>query len=211
VVAWGRNYYGECNVPTALGPFDGIAAGQLVSMAIRRLDGSVAVWGAEATGLLASPAGLSGVEKIAVGGGFACAVTNAGAIRAWGWNYYGTCNVPPNIGPVSDVAAGYSHVLALRTDGSVVAWGNSNGGATNIPVIAAERIAATELTSLALLPDPVVCTGDLNGDGTVNGQDLGFVLGAWGAGAATPADLNQDGVVNGIDLGVLLGAWGACP
>ena len=55
------------------------------------------------------------------------------------------------------------------------------------------------------------CTGDLNGDGTVNGQDLGFVLGAWGAGAATPADLNQDGVVNGIDLGVLLGAWGACP
>lgn len=55
------------------------------------------------------------------------------------------------------------------------------------------------------------CTGDLNRDGTVNGQDLGFVLGAWGAGTATPADLNQDGVVNGIDLGVLLGAWGACP
>jgi hypothetical protein len=24
-------------------------------------------------------------------------------------------------------------------------------------------------------------------------------------------DLNGDGVVNGADLGILLGAWGACP
>lgn len=55
------------------------------------------------------------------------------------------------------------------------------------------------------------CTGDLNADGTVNGQDLGFVLGAWGAGATSPADLNRDGVVNGLDLGVLLGSWGGCP
>ena len=31
------------------------------------------------------------------------------------------------------------------------------------------------------------------------------------AGAACPADLNDDGTVDGIDLGILLGAWGACP
>lgn len=47
--------------------------------------------------------------------------------------------------------------------------------------------------------------------GASNGQDLGFVRGAWGAGATSPADLHQDGVVNGLDLGVLLGSWGACP
>lgn len=55
------------------------------------------------------------------------------------------------------------------------------------------------------------CTGDLGGDGTVGGADLGVLLGAWGANPGSPADLNQDGVVNGADLGILLGAWGGCP
>ena len=49
--------------------------------------------------------------------------------------------------------------------------------------------------------------GDLNGDGTVDGADLGLLLGAWGS-ASCGADLNGDGTVNGADLGLLLGAWG---
>jgi hypothetical protein len=37
------------------------------------------------------------------------------------------------------------------------------------------------------------------------------VLAAWGkAPAGTPADLNGDGAVDGTDLGVLLAGWGAC-
>ena len=52
-------------------------------------------------------------------------------------------------------------------------------------------------------------TPDLNGDGVVDGADLGLLLGAWGACAAScEADLNGDGVVDGADLGLLLGAWG---
>jgi len=47
---------------------------------------------------------------------------------------------------------------------------------------------------------------DLNGDGVVNGDDLGLLLAAWGPGGG-PADLNQDGAVNGDDLGILLGSW----
>jgi len=47
---------------------------------------------------------------------------------------------------------------------------------------------------------------DLNGDGVVDGADLGILLGAWGGDG--PADLNDDGVVDGADLGLLLGAWG---
>ena len=59
-------------------------------------------------------------------------------------------------------------------------------------------------------------TGDLNGDGVVNGLDLGILLANWsipagspGCGGATPcaADLNADGVVDGIDLGRLLANW----
>ena len=48
--------------------------------------------------------------------------------------------------------------------------------------------------------------GDLNSDGSVDGQDLGILLGAWGG--RGPADLNGDLVVDGIDLGILLGSWG---
>jgi len=48
---------------------------------------------------------------------------------------------------------------------------------------------------------------DLNGDGVVDGADLGALLGAWGS-TDSAADLNADGVVDGADLGALLGAWG---
>jgi hypothetical protein len=47
---------------------------------------------------------------------------------------------------------------------------------------------------------------DLNGDGSVDGQDLGLLLGNWGNPGL--GDLNQDGTVDGQDLGILLGAWG---
>lgn len=47
--------------------------------------------------------------------------------------------------------------------------------------------------------------GDLNGDGVVDGADLGILLGAWGS--RGPGDLNDDGTVDGADLGILLGNW----
>jgi hypothetical protein len=48
--------------------------------------------------------------------------------------------------------------------------------------------------------------GDLNGDGVVDGADLGILLSEWGG---PGADLNGDGVVDGADLGILLAAWSA--
>jgi len=60
-------------------------------------------------------------------------------------------------------------------------------------------------------PASAQCVGDLNDDGTVNGLDLGALLGEWGtAGGTTGVDINDDGTVNGLDLGALLGAWGEC-
>lgn len=49
---------------------------------------------------------------------------------------------------------------------------------------------------------------DLDGNGRVDGYDLGLLLGAWGpcSGACVP-DLDHDGTVGGSDLGLLLGAW----
>jgi hypothetical protein len=54
-----------------------------------------------------------------------------------------------------------------------------------------------------------VCPSDLTGDGQVDGQDLGVLLGNWG-GSSPTGDLNCDLVIDGQDLGVLLGNWGNC-
>ncbi|MFM8639190.1 MAG: hypothetical protein ACKOEL_00935, partial [Planctomycetota bacterium] len=45
---------------------------------------------------------------------------------------------------------------------------------------------------------------DLNGDGRIDGADLGALLGAWGT---SGADITGDCVVDGADVGTLLGAW----
>jgi hypothetical protein len=52
------------------------------------------------------------------------------------------------------------------------------------------------------------CAPDFNGDGQVNGADLGVLLGSWGL---PGTDLNGDGTTDGADLGLLLGTWGTCP
>ena len=61
-------------------------------------------------------------------------------------------------------------------------------------------------------PPQPSCQPDLNDDNFVNGDDLGILLGQWGAcSTSCSADFNNDGFVNGDDLGIMLGAWGACP
>jgi len=54
------------------------------------------------------------------------------------------------------------------------------------------------------------CPADFNGDGTVDGADLGLLLAEWGT-SNCPFDLNGADGVDGADLGILLAAWGPCP
>ena len=53
---------------------------------------------------------------------------------------------------------------------------------------------------------PCPRTGDIDGDGRVNGTDLGLLLGNWGGAGST--DINGDGTTDGNDLGTMLGNWG---
>ena len=61
----------------------------------------------------------------------------------------------------------------------------------------------------AAVPAAAQCPGDLNGNGVVDGADLGALLTAWGTQGGS-ADVTGDGIVNGADLGVLLVKWGPC-
>lgn len=56
---------------------------------------------------------------------------------------------------------------------------------------------------------PCSCFGDLNGNASVDGADLGLLLAAWGD--DFPGDLDDSGTIDGADLGLLLAAWGPCP
>ena len=81
-----------------------------------------------------------------------------------------------------------THVTGFGDGNRVVGRGRLNG----IP-----RGFVLEVTSVP---------GDLNGDGRVNGADLGILLGAWGS-AGGAADINHDGIVDGADIGMLLANW----
>ena len=49
--------------------------------------------------------------------------------------------------------------------------------------------------------------GDFDGSGAVDGGDLAFLLGQWGA-SGPLGDLDGSGLVGGGDLAILLGRWG---
>ena len=54
------------------------------------------------------------------------------------------------------------------------------------------------------------CLGDFTQDGSVEGDDLAYLLAEWGCSVGCAADLDGDGSVGGADLTMLLGTWGVC-
>lgn len=63
--------------------------------------------------------------------------------------------------------------------------------------------------TLTIVAGATPCPADLDGDGQVNGGDLGLLLVGWNTSGI--ADINGDGTVNGADMGLMLIAWGDCP
>jgi|688.fasta_scaffold91690_5 hypothetical protein len=72
--------------------------------------------------------------------------------------------------------------------------------------VAADAPAVPEIDAI-VAARPGAGPADLNGDGAVNGDDLGIMLGAWGPCSGCAADLDRNGNVDGDDLGSLLGSW----
>jgi len=82
--------------------------------------------------------------------------------------------------------------------------GNNLGG----PQFTGANVQVDDFSTISV-DCPTDPPGDLDGDGSVNGVDLGLVFAGWGACGpdACPADLNGDGVVDGTDLGLLFIDW----
>ena len=77
------------------------------------------------------------------------------------------------------------------------------------------KITSRENPAVTMLPKLIVELGpkparsaDINGDGIVNGADLGLQIGDWGPCDDCGGDLDRNGVVNESDLGLLLASWG---
>lgn len=136
--------------------------------------------------------------------------------------YYGTSFQPPTECDLSNVDTGTALLLLFNDPAGAadlidlslepmavhrVPW---FAGST-VPVLGGDGLDANHdgVTDCCEAPtgcDP--CPADFNGDGAVNGGDIGYLLAFWGLSAA---DLDGDSVVTGADLGILLAAWGPCP
>jgi hypothetical protein len=109
------------------------------------------------------------------------------------------CRLKADASAVADGTFLFDDAGAESTFGSANRWTGCPGTATVTQSFAALLGSGCEAPAPS---NPA----DLNGDGAVNGADLGLLLGNWGQGGAS--DLNGDGTTNGADLGLLLGSWG---
>jgi alpha-tubulin suppressor-like RCC1 family protein len=175
VFSWGRDYYGQLEVPATLNNAVAISAGYQHCLALRS-DGTVAVWGQNTNGQLNVPASVSNnVTAVCAGWYHNLALLNDGSLVAWGaglTNFaanhdYGQCIIPPNVTNILAFAAGRYFSMALLSDRTVAVWGENLYGQTNIPagLTNVAAITAGGLHCMALKGDgTVVCWGG-NGSG----------------------------------------------
>ena len=162
------------------------------------------------------PGGATAANQVNAGGG-----TNAVAACIVQGGFAGTANL--NVDPQFSGAASGDYSL-LSTSPAIDSGNNTyapTGGMTIDLAGAARYWDIAGVADTGVGPAPIVdrgcfetvitvppCLADLTGNGTVDGADLGVLLGDWGGSAS--GDLNGDGTTNGADLGILLGAWGPC-
>lgn len=113
---------------------------------------------------------------------------------------------------LGDYTEGWMRTARLDSGGALASVAPFDAGLLNLVGVYADHVNeclyVSQFSKLTRLTIPPACPGDLNGDGSVDGVDLGVMLGRWGVGGV--ADLNRDGGVDGVDLGIMLGNWGSC-
>lgn len=140
VVAWGRNDFGQTNVPAAATNVIAIAAGYSHNLALRA-NGTVVTWGYDEYGLMDVPAAATNVIAIATGQAHSLVLKADGTVVAWGYSVYGQTDVPAAATNVIALEGGYIHSLVLKADGTLLGWGYNGYGQTDMPAAATNIIA----------------------------------------------------------------------
>jgi len=90
--------------------------------------------------------------------------------------------------------------------GRLLSFGRLSPGAHVITLVGVDSDGNASMRTIPVTITPrALPSADLNGDGRVDGNDLGTLLGSWGSFGV--GDLDFNGVVDGGDLGILLGEW----
>ena len=209
IVAWGRNRYGQCNIPSPNSGFIAIAVGGYHSLGLKQ-DGSIVAWGSNSDGQCNIPEPNSGFIAISAGGNHSLGLKQDGSIVAWGRNYEGQCNIPsPNSGFIA-IAAGAWHSLGLKQDSSIVAWGLNDDGQCNVPSPNSGFIAISTGGYHSLAIKKKVCqyklTGDLDDNCRVGWEDVRIFTGQW---LDSDGSANLDGFngINLLDFALLADNW----
>lgn len=145
-----------------------------------------------------------------------------GAFPTLGWSDatpYATEDgaVPTDFTRPVDPELGMGSVTGLTFQEMVVGYQGAGGGAgidlawVDLTAIRFVRIVNDGVTStpeIDAVADvaAVAATPDMNGDGRVDGADMGQLLARWGTNDPA-ADFDGDGTVAGSDLGALLAGW----
>ncbi len=124
---------------------------------------------------------------------------------------YKTFNWAPVI--AADAAGWKTTEHSVDPDANAIRWGTQynfwftadtppTDGTAEIELFKSNGIATVGIR----VPSGNANPYDLNGDGVVNGADLGLFIGLWGT-SGPEGDFNNDGVVDGADNGLLIANW----
>lgn len=196
----------------AILPDGGIFAGGTFSRAGGVVSANWSRWSEDGVPWVASSPGASSAEtggSVTLNSACASGYDFSGPVTfQWRRNGVAIANGPGGASPGGGTVAGASGALtstSLSAELTVTGIRPSDAGQYTVEFTNGCGSAMSESATVTVANG---CPADLSGDGTVDGIDLGILLGAWGAASA---DLSGDGVVNGIDLGILLGSWGLTP
>ncbi len=132
ILAWGDNYYGQCDIPLGLSDVIAIDTMWGHNLALHS-DGSITAWGDNSEGQCSIPAGLTNVVAISAGVHHSMVLNANGTVVAWGGNSYSQCDVPAGLSNVVAIVAGNRHSLSLTSDGLVTAWGANYYNQCDVP------------------------------------------------------------------------------
>ncbi len=103
--------------------------------------------------------------------------------------------------------------FAIDPDANAIRWGTMynftivadtppTSGAAELEIFKSDDVVSVDVRVPSGTGNPY----DLNGDGSVDGADVGLFFSLWGT-SGPAGDFNEDGIVDGADGGLLIAAW----